>query len=297
MQLEIEASRTAVPMPITEIIHTAYEKQESLEDLGDVDVIEDAPPTYSIECQAPRSKKGKRRRRPPIAHSDNIPWCMSLANLGLGFHYARLIVELVSIVVGLFGSMAVGLAMGTPAMALGLAIVFGFLTVVMSAVMAILGLTGSILCAWVPARSGARPLIIVSAALDAPLLPAALVPLFVAMGYVGFQVYGFVSSLLGLASWILFMLFLRALSFFLSEDTMGREAERLLIRGLVLLLLVPITVSVLLFLIVLAVPILIFFVVPVAFLASIYWIVLAIKFIFEVLNLIGSIRQVIRSRG
>jgi hypothetical protein len=221
---------------------------------------------------------------------------MALVNLGLGFHYARLVVQLLVIVVSIFGQIAVSMTLAAaPATALGLAIVVGFALITLNLAMGLLGLIGSALCMWVPPRGG-RVLIVISGALDAPQLPLAVLSFFVPMAGLGFHGLMLLCVLMELAAWILFMLFLRRLCLLLGEEMMAREATRLLIKGIVLMV-APIPFAILLYLVAGAVPFLMCVLALAVFAGVIYWIVLIIKFIFEELELIGSMRQVIVSRG
>jgi hypothetical protein len=139
---------------------------------------------------------------------------------------------------------------------------------------------------WVPEASKAKGLILASVVLDVAAIPIGLVV----------QMRGLPSLLvapMGLASWVLFMLFLRRLASYLKQGPVAEEALGLLWRGILLVVLPPV-VLVLVSLVLRFLPCLSIIAIPVGLIA---WLVLAIKFLFRLLALISTLRQVILSRS
>jgi hypothetical protein len=230
----------------------------------------------------------KRARAPGPEHGQTREEKLSLVNLGLGFHYARLVVILVCILLWMvmFLVMASGGSLG---LVLFLEIVYFVGT---GAVAPVLALTGSILCQWTPGESGSRHWIVLSLTLDC--LQFLLIPIFflaqVGLGGVfALMLFGF---LFFVASWVFFMIFLSTLAHFLDQPGIGNEATRLMVKGLALL-------GGFIMMLVLMFALIQVALLPVAFLTLILmlvWFVAYINFLFELLNLIGSLRQVIASR-
>jgi hypothetical protein len=256
-------------------------------------------PAY--EEERPRKKGMKNRQR------------MRLANIGLAFHYAKILCIIVALllyllmiavfpIIGVAG--AAGSAEGVGA-GFGIVQVIGCLSGLLILATPILGGTGSLLCFWVPEKARARVLVIVSFGLEVG--GAALVVL----GYllaIGSAVSGSAAaagsfgllSLLGLVvstagGLSLFLLFLRALAFYLRDDASADEALRQLILFLATFLGGIVVVSVLVFVLVvrgmggmgggfvlLAV--------------WIGWIVALTTVFFAILNVIGTLRAKINSR-
>jgi hypothetical protein len=249
---------------------------------------------------AARARHRGRRRKGPVRTTRGL----DKVNLGLGFHYARLLVLLVSVGL-LYGGIFVGsilLTFGGGAgsvksglMGLGLIFVVsaiaGFL---ISFIAPILGLVGSALCLWVPAQSGGKGFIIASLALDGVALVMGLVLRLVGLamdnpipGLVG---VGF-SYLLGCFAWAMFMVFLGRVCAYIDQPKMAEESGNLLIQGAVIM-----AVSPLLLLVVGALA-----VVPFAgIILSLGLLLASLKYFFKFLrlqlDLVGSIRQVIWTR-
>jgi hypothetical protein len=98
--------------------------------------------------------------------------------------------------------------------------------------------------------------------------------------------------LLSSVAWLLFMIFLRRLSFYVDEEKLAEEASEIMVRGIIILFLSPF---------------IIFTVVGVAAVGRLLGLILAIiillfsiyyffLFLRRQLDLIGSLRQVIASR-
>src|SRR5262249_53412874 len=123
--------------------------------------------------------------------------------------------------------------------------VLGFLAIATLVVTPVLGATGAILCFWVPKKSGAHVLIIVSFGLFAGCLVLFLIALVMAAsapcspggGALAAAGTALVFNLLGLLAMIggavLFMLFLRQLAYYLRDRASGDEALSLMITWLV----------------------------------------------------------------
>src|SRR5262249_49372798 len=105
----------------------------------------------------------------------------------------------------------------------------------------ILGIVGSILCSWVPARSRARALVLVSLGFDAGSLAALLLALPVAL--VTGNLFGGGAALVllllcpvfGITGFILFMVFLKKLAYYLDDEPSGDEAIAAMVAYLLVL--------------------------------------------------------------
>jgi hypothetical protein len=160
---------------------------------------------------------------------------LGLVRLGLGFHLARLGLLLLSLLLALaLGFLAArfprpgeGPGFGGVLVSLALLIAVGLHVV--------LGLVGSILCAWAPLGAGVRAVLIVSLVLDLAAIPAGAT-LFL------LDLPPSLAGLLGLPSWALFLVFLHNLANYLDRGEQAREAMRILMHGLALLVLSPLLV-------------------------------------------------------
>jgi hypothetical protein len=210
---------------------------------------------------------------------------MGKVRQGLGYHYARVVVYLLTIFV-----ICISVAFGTigefiPALhqvpAIGLA-----LTVILLYLQPLLGLVGSILCLTVPQESGGKGFIIASVVLDLTAIPIgtalqmADIPLLWA-------------APLGFVAWVLFMLFLRQLAGFLHRTVEEGAARELLTDGL-LLLIPPLLIVLLIYVQGLTAIRPLYFVLTVALFFA--WLVQGIKFLFALVDLIGGLRDGIRAR-
>jgi hypothetical protein len=251
------------------------------------------------------------RRRPHPRKSNRqrvAPGSLDKVNLGLGCHYARLVVMVAgstlllvgmtagSVVAG-FGPLGLRAAQeaGSPSLfslrlLILLAKVVGFL---LQIVTPLLGYIGSSLCLWMPPQTGARGLILAAVILDGLAGFLGLV-LFVATFFSAVAGAGVLFALpafgLSCGSWVMFMLTLGRLCTSLGEEKMAEEAIEVLIRGLVLLLLTP---CVLILLTAMAMSLLgALFSPPLALTFLYHYFV----FLRRQMDLIGSIRQVIAIR-
>jgi hypothetical protein len=258
------------------------------------------------EEERPRKRKKKGLTRQQFA----------LTNLGLAFHYANflcLLVGTVLVLIGFLGLLLAGVgfhAAGRDRAAAGAMVglangglVLGHIgSFAILPVGPLLGITGSILCCWVPARTGAKPLIATSLGLNAGALVLTLVTFLVA-GTISFQTVeaesaaAVVLSLLALgcslAGFVLFLLFLRRLAYFLGDTSSGDEAMSLLIYficlavggvlGLILLVALAVAAG---------------RIAGTALLIAgiVAYTMFTIKFLQLILALIGTIRQNLRTR-
>jgi hypothetical protein len=264
------------------------------------------------EEERPRPRKMKNRAR------------MQRANLGLGFHYGKvlcfllffLILLIMDLVIRFAASGAqVSVASGNRAAAAGfvsfLLAIMGILFVLMmiiSLVTPVLGFVGSLLCLWVPQKTGTKPLIIASFSLDCAssglMLLSGIMLLSAGLGSVsGGSPFALVtagaggilfllSPLMAFAAYVLFMLFLRKLAYYLDDDSTGDEAISVMILTIAVGLGGVIT----------------FVVLAIALantgiggrivlsLLSLAWMIAMIKILFRTLALIATLRAKLNSR-
>jgi MFS family permease len=157
----------------------------------------------------------------------------------------------------------------------------------------ILGIVGSILCSWVPPKSQARVLILLSLGFDGGSLGAVLfmVPLAIIVGSVlgagGVLVLMLLFAVCGITGFVLFMIFLKKLAYYLHDRPDGDEAIMAMLAYLGITLGGPVVLflSALVFV---RVPILGF---VVLFAMNIGWLVLIILTLFRILTVINNIRS------
>jgi hypothetical protein len=174
---------------------------------------------------------------------------LSRVHRGLGFHYARQIILLVGLLISLLQLILLGPKLlptadapreGSVRSFLFTAV--GFLVLLLSEGRGVIGILGSAFCAAVPAKSGARGLIVASLVLDCLTLPLPLIVPF--LDDLPGALLSLVGSVFGLVAWILFMLFLRKLAYYLDAEDCGDEAQHLLIKGLLMLIGLPVALIV-----------------------------------------------------
>ena len=102
-------------------------------------------------------------------------------------------------------------------------------------VQALLGIIGSALCALVPLESGAKLVIVFSLILDVAVIPLG-VYLFMT------DLPPLIAGAVSFVSWILFMMFLMRLAYYVRENGLAHEAGGMIVRGLALLVLVPLVI-------------------------------------------------------
>jgi hypothetical protein len=276
----------------------------------------------------PRPRKKSKKKKRYLTRQQ-----MGMTNLGLAFHYAMIITILASMTIAAFAGIVLAAAGASAAAsaaggagpgggASGMAAFASFIAllanIAMYFVAPLLGITGSILCCWVPSQTGAKALIIISLVVDCcallfPVLAIVIVGAGAAMGGLGSGAgaLGLILILLCpvclLAGFILFMLFMRQLSAFLGEHGSADECVGIIVHFLLLFVGAPIgliAVSVVFFVIIArdrasgasaggfmgCIFAMFLFVAIIALL--VFW----IKLLFRILNLIGSLRQTLRSQ-
>jgi hypothetical protein len=233
-----DAVQSAPPMPRRR--PPAERAEQELEELPErADEDEDRP-------RARKAKGGKNRE------------LMLRTRLGLGFHYGKalcfliffialLITDLLTRIAtaGARASAGAGNAGATEgfasflfALLVGLS-VFSFIATVVTAVM---GFVGSLLCLWVPAKTGTKPLSITSFSLDGAGVALTVLGtiLLMAAGITGGGLMGvgaagvggilyLLGALLVFVALALSMLFLRNLAYYLGDDRTGDECVQVMI--------------------------------------------------------------------
>lgn len=174
----------------------------------------------------PRKRKMKESQR------------MKLAYWGLGLQYAKFLCVITNLV--LSGLSAIIVRASAPDFH-GAALFC--LSVPLSICTPLIGLTGALLCFWVPKRSQARLLIQISFGLDAgAVLAQSLGAILILMGgrlamaslsLTGMGTYAY------LGACILFLLFLRALAFYLRDKGSESEVIDIMVRWIVMTVLAP----------------------------------------------------------
>jgi hypothetical protein len=230
------------------------------------------------EEDQPRTEADPRReKRRQIRH----------VQLGLGFHYWKYLIFMFGLNLSLCGSIVQTFSPVVGLVLIGL----GQATMCVSLV---LGIVGSLLCTFVPAKTGTRPLIVASLTLDGLyllLLPVALCTGMLGQGVQAPQMVAgcilILASLCWLAGFILFMLFLRKFATYL-DDHRSAEAAMSQMLSLVAVLMggssiMAITVAVSFWL----EPWLTVFALTVEYICML---VLFIKVLFGILEVIGTIR-------
>jgi hypothetical protein len=262
-------------------------------------VAEEAVEAYEEE-ERPRKQKGMKNRQR-----------MRLANIGLAFHYAKLLCLIVALALLTFALVVTPLLIVSGAGRAFVTImrITSLIGNILWALTPILGGVGSLLCFWVPEKARARVLIIVSFSLEVGsvvLVVLAFIALFggaaatartgdldTAVGVAGmFLVMLLLSFAAYLAGFILFMLFLRALGKFVRDRMSAEDA----IRQMILFLSVLVGGFIGLFAAGFALQragiagaiVMLFLVIG--------WLVGLITVLFGILTLIGTLRQLIATR-
>jgi hypothetical protein len=247
--------------------------------------------------ERPRKKGMKTRQR------------MRLVNIGLALHYAELLCIIVALllyllmlvilpVIGVAG--AAGSVEGVGA-GIGILQVVGCLAALLLVATPILGGTGSLLCFWVPEKARARVLVIVSFGLEVGGVALMVLGYVLALGTAASGAFEAAASLglvpllgglVGLAGFILFMLFLRALALYLRDEMSADEAMRQLVMFLAVGLGGGVVVSVLMYVLIRTGRVGLVLMMGV----WIGWLVALTFVFFAILNVIGTIRAKINSR-
>jgi hypothetical protein len=267
--------------------------------LGFVRSADDEPVTVApIAPGGPEEARKKGGRRQALAR----------VNRGLSLHYAKMILYLGNIllfmVFTLLQTFVKPTGRGQAAdqatgwnLTVVLVMVFGFLLAASEIVTPLLGMAGSVFCAFVPTKSRARLLIVASVILDFLSLLVMLASLIVPFALhpteqlgpfplvtVVTVVLAVIRGLMWFASWVLFMLFLKKLAAYLDQEAAEDEAWRLLLKGLLLAVALPVSGLLM--------------IIPLAccgfaayFGGFICWFVIAVNYLFEILALIGDLRK------
>jgi hypothetical protein len=201
--------------------------------LDDVEVIEVGPAEEEEEVlfvveQGPRRKMKESER-------------MKRTYQGLGFLHAKFLCILA-------GMLFAALSLIAPFVGgRGLVVAVGCLSLPLSAAAPLLGLTGALLCFWVPRRSHARLLIQVSFALDAgsTLIAGLGIVLSLLGGFMAMAgaVLLFLATIGSIGACVSFMLFLRALAAYLRDRGSEREAMSVMSHWLVMTVLAPLLLA------------------------------------------------------
>jgi hypothetical protein len=174
---------------------------------------------------------------------------MRLVRMGLALHYIKVIVLVLGVMTVVLPPAMSQIRGNAGPIAFLLATIVHEVLLVFAP---ILGGIGSLLCLWVPQKTGAKVLIICSFILDLlALLLQALAVLALVTGKLsmdssddvdvlmtgGAALLNFFGMLMGFAGWVLFMLFLRRLSYYFGDDSIGEEAGRIIfyVVGLVVM--------------------------------------------------------------
>lgn len=237
---------------------------------------------------------------------------MRLANIGLGFHYAK--------VLCLIASIAIVLLMGTltplvtsMAMVRVLQVLSCFASVLVL-ITPVLGGTGSLLCFWIPPKARSRVLVIVSFGLEVGgTVLMGLSVLMMMSGAAtasrefrrggedasaglalagGSAIVMLLGALIIYAGFIIFMLFLRALALYLRDNSTAEEA----MRQMILYLIVTIGGGVLWFGLGIALRGVGQAAVYIMLAVTVGWMVVICVVLFAILNIIGTVRQGIATR-
>jgi hypothetical protein len=273
--------------------------QQPLDQLDELDELPEEPPPMEEERPVKTGMKTGARMR--------------LANIGLGFHYAKVLCMLVSTCLTL---LAFGLVlMAASARSQGLlrvTAVVSCISQILILVTPILGGTGSLLCFWLPKKSNSRVLVIVTFGLEVggtAFMGFALLMMLTggaaAAGDVmegghgagGVAMAGFgailflLAALTVYASFILFLLVLRTLAKYLRDRSTADEAIRQMIMFLIVTLGGGVIWTVLLFVLPRNIGGLIVF-----FVMTIGWVIAMAVVLFGILTVIGTIRQGIATR-
>jgi hypothetical protein len=266
---------------------------------GDEFEVSAAPPAEGRPPPMTESEPGPSAAPPKDADPDRARetarWAWT--KRGLGFHYARIVVIILSFLAYLF-ALVLQSVHATPVAAVLLCSSFG-----VSLVGPALGLIGSLLCLRVPSQAGARPFIILSLMLDVIVIPST------SLQYTGVltaaaEAVGLSTPLLALivfgalqmADWVFYIFFQRRLAQFFDDDNAADEAVQVLVRG-VLLVVAPVLLVFGFIVLLVQVPLVGCLMLPLAYLLLIFLAALYVKFLLRQLALIDTLRGLIRNAG
>jgi phage FluMu protein Com len=298
--LQVPAPRGAAKAPAA----PGYERNAPPEDEDDFDEDEE-------EYESRQQQKKQQRQK---LKKDQL----KLVNFGIGLHYVKLMCVLISLlIVVTFFAFAVlmvnALAGAGKDMdnlrrelegAIGALLLLTLISLTISGLLApLLGIMGSILCYWMPS-SRARPYILMSAILDSIALVIWIVLL--ALGrFAGFLrgepilstlgMSGLVATALifvfGLASWTVFMTFLRKLALYLDQKSLANDVAQMRTFCIIFFVATP-----LLFAFIFSAEWMFCIGSVIFFGGFIAWIAGSAKFVYEVLALIQTMREELRKR-
>lgn len=265
--------RTAAPKPARPKVEEVPEVEAIEEDpIDELEVLDDGE-------ARPRRMKEKQR--------------MKLAYRGLGLQYVKFLLVIVGL---LFGGLFMIARSIMPDFLISV------LSIPVSSATPLIGLTGSLLCCWVPKRSQARLLIQISFGLDVGAILASGLGNILLLAGGHLAIVGSLLAAMGafasLAACILFMLFLRALAAYLRDRGSEEEITEIMVRWIVMTVVGP----VLLFpLGAMSAPIrrsVVGGITSTVFLGGIYltFLVFYFRTVLRLLNVISAIRQKIDSR-
>jgi hypothetical protein len=261
------------PLPEAELVEPSDEGS-----LDDLEIIEEGE-------ARPAKRKMKESQR------------MKLVYKGLGLHYVKFVCVIAAML--LAGLFSIGRSLGWGE---ALSTAVNFVSIPVSVSTPLIGLTGALLCFWVPKRSRARLLIQISFGLDVGALLAqglGAILMFLggtaALAAIGLTLMG---SLATLGACILFMLFLRALASYLGDRGAESEATEVMVRWLVMTVVAPLVLTPLVALTALGGRSVFLGVFRLVFIGGIYltYLVFYFKVLMRLLNLIAAIRERIASR-
>ncbi len=303
MPMEIEDVREPAAMMVTDIEDEVA--MEPVLDYGDedyVEVVETGDEDLRRKKKKSKDRALKRAKKRMRARIQGV----RIVNLGLGFHYAWHLGFLGVFLLAIIILIAVYMAFVTRSIGgLQVAKFLGLLLLIDGAVvMPLLGLVGSILCIWVPAEAKGRPLIIVSLALNAALIPMMPLYFLVNLGLAGYYVIFGLTAVLDIGAWVMFMLFAKTVSEYLDEWALSREAVDSIFRGIIYLVGTVVVYFIFQLIMKAVAPMMQYQVTYIVFLLVggllifgwIAWLWVLAKFVMTVMQMIASLRQVIYSR-
>jgi hypothetical protein len=252
---------------------------------------------------------------------------LKLVDVGLLLHYIKLCMYIVGIVlamtVGILfaiaGAQAVEAVEAAPkgaAPAAGgvegfmfmgyaiLALVAFLLNLVISLIAPLLGVVGSFLCCFVPKKSDAKGIIIISLIFDLVSLVAWLLNLLAITGVFGMEAHKtanmvfllqMISFICTVTSWLTFLTFMRGLGKYLGEPRLGNEALNLIARLVVQVVTLIMDFAVIIVFGRYFVGVVLAIILAIAFM-SIWFILFIFTFYIRQLKLVSAMRQAVQNK-
>ncbi len=252
---------------------------------------------YLEELRRERRKKKKRKKSIKIKKQQ-----FKLVNLGLIFYYIKVIAIISAILLAIssaFLAAGMGSAGGLGQIIFVIGILVSFVVIMVAPM---LGIVGGILCCFVPPKSGGRPLILTSVALDAmALMIGTVISLVLIISPSGNNpiirnIVDGATFLLGLGSFIMFMLFIRKLSYYMDDDGTAAEAYEVMIAYIFGFSIPVAAVAIVSTLTETAAVFVVCVFAGFSFFGSLYWIWFMIKLLIRYLNLLNGMRAVLIAR-